>query len=125
MVRINPKSLVLLSNISRAHCPRTYQLHSSPLKATTLYGVYSCVFIFATQEHCSPVLLLHPPPLHRAAAQMTVTQTWHSVSTDPPLPLNPLWVSCQMLTTYPRLQCILKPSQDHCNKGLCGFLYYV
>lgn len=51
------------------------------------------------QEHCSPVLPPPPPALLRAAVQMTVTQTWRSVSTDPPLRLNPLWVRYQMLTT--------------------------
>lgn len=52
------------------------------------------------QERCGPALLPHPPPFLRAAAQMTVTQTRRSASTDPPLRQNPLWVSYQTMTMF-------------------------
>lgn len=63
--------------------------------------VCSCVFIVVTQGHCGAVLPPHPPAaLLKAAVQMTVTQTWPSASTDPPLPLNPLWVHYHIFTAY-------------------------
>lgn len=79
----------------------------SPLKALheSNYLAFVDVYIFSvTQEHCSPVLPPLPPARLRAAVQTTVTQTWRSVSTDRPLPLNPLWVGYHMLTAC--LQCM-------------------
>lgn len=96
-----------------------------PLKALQhesnyLSGACSCVFIFVTQEHCSPVLPPHPPALLRAAVQTTVTQTWRSVSTDPPLPLNPLWVGHRMLTSRPNAAMYVETLAGSQPEGSCG-----
>lgn len=82
--------------------------------------LFSCVFIFGAQEHCSPVLPPTPPALLRAAVQMTVTQTWPSVSTDPPLHLNPLWVRYEIVDSMPKATVYVETPMRSLEEGSCG-----